>query len=238
VRIVCFTHAGAAAAVYRPWALQLDARIEVLAVQLPGRGDRMGETPIESVAKLVEHVLPEVAALDDRPLVLFGHSMGAMLAFETAVALAAAGVQSVTRLFVSARRPFDIPDLWPPIGHLHDEEFLEQLERRYGPIPPEVRNEPDVVSLFLPIMKADIRALESHQSGSQPGRVPFPIHAWGGRSDPTTPVAHLEAWAQRTSASHSVKLFDGGHFYIDSGRSAVLREIEGLLLGNRLKHAV
>ncbi|MCP5340489.1 MAG: hypothetical protein H7A16_09990, partial [Sinobacteraceae bacterium] len=101
-------------------------------------------------------------------------------------------------------------------------------------IPSEVRNEPEVLALFLPVLKADIRALEHHQLNAGSGRIDCPIHAWGGREDPTTPVAHLEAWGRRTRTGHSVKLFDGGHFYLDPARATVLREMEALILGGRL----
>ncbi|MCB1630180.1 MAG: thioesterase [Sinobacteraceae bacterium] len=233
-RVVCFPHAGASAAVYRPWALQMNPRIEVLAVQLPGRGDRLREKPLEKIADLVEHILPDVSTLVDRPLALFGHSMGSTLAFEIAAALADTMPGCPSRVIVSARRPADVPDPRPPIGHLPDSEFLIELEKRYGPIPSEVRNEPEVLALFLPVLKADIRALEHHQLNAGSGRIDCPIHAWGGREDPTTPVAHLEAWGRRTRTGHSVKLFDGGHFYLDPARATVLREMEALILGGRL----
>lgn len=204
----------------------------MVAVQLPGRGDRMAEPCLASIDEIVDSLLSEVAALGDIPLAVFGHSMGATVAFELSRALSAEYPHLPSQLIVSARRPPDILDLRPAIGLLPDTEFLTELERRYGPIPAEIRREPEVLALFLPILKADIRALERHQDTALPGRVACPIQAWGGMSDASTAAEHLKAWAHRTSTRHSCRIFEGGHFYLDANLSIVLRELERLLLGN------
>ena len=230
VRVVCFPHAGASAPVYRPWAMRIDPRIDVVAVQLPGRGDRMRERPLETIDEMVHAILPEIVGLNDLPLALFGHSMGAAVAFELALSMAEAGTSPPSRLIVSARRPPDMRDERPSIGQLPDQEFLRELERRYGSIPQEIRSDPEVLAMFLPILRADIGALERYQECTRLGRVTCPLHAWGGSDDPTTPVEYLEAWVRRTHSMYSRRVFAGGHFYLEPNLAVVLREMERLLL--------
>ncbi|TXC66112.1 thioesterase [Piscinibacter aquaticus] len=114
LRLVCFHHAGVGAAVYRPWAVDLPPDVEVCAIELPGRGSRLREAPLDSVARIVSELIPHLQAEVDRPFAFFGHSMGAVLAYETAVALSAAGGPVPQHLFVSGRRPPHVPDPLPP----------------------------------------------------------------------------------------------------------------------------
>lgn len=229
LRLICFHHAGVGAAVYRPWALQMPPQIEVCAVELPGRGSRLRETPLHSVASIVTRLLPELLPQLDGPFVLFGHSMGAVLAFETAAALAAAGHATADHLFVSGRRPPHLPDPTSPLSLLPDAEFVAEVNRRYGGIRPELLQHPDLMELLLPALRADIGALDRHPVRADRPALACPITALGGDADAMTPASHLEAWRPLTEARFSAKLYRGDHFYLDARRDEVLADIAAVL---------
>lgn len=229
LRLFCFHHAGVGAGVYRPWALQMQAEVEVCAIELPGRGNRLREPALDSVgeivAQLLEHLPPEL----DRPFVFFGHSMGAVLAYETALALAAAGHPVPEHLFVSGRRPPHVPDPMSPLGELPDWAFIAEINRRYGGIRPEILQHPDVLELLLPALRADIRALDRHQPVDRRAALPCPITAMGGDADAVTPAEHLEAWRPLTASAFASKRYPGDHFYLDPRRAAVLADLAAVV---------
>lgn len=225
LRLFCFHHAGVGAAVYRPWALQMPADIEVCAIELPGRGNRLREAPLDSVEAMVAQLLEHLQTELDRPFVFFGHSMGAVLAYETALALAERGQAMPEHLFVSGRRPPHVPDPMSPIGELPDPAFVAEINRRYGGIRPELLQHPDVMELLLPALRADIRALDRHRPAQPRKALCCPITAMGGDADAVTPADHLEAWRPLTSAAFAARRYPGDHFYLDPRRAAVLADL-------------
>lgn len=228
IRLFCFPYAGASAAVYRQWGADLPADIELCAVELPGHGARLREPALRSIPAIVEGVVTAIRPLLERPYALFGHSMGATLAYEVARALAAGGAPVPQLLAVSGRRPPWLADPATPLRHLSDAGFVAEVDRRYGGIPAAIRNEPDVLALLLPSLRADIAALETHAVVA-PAAFEFPVAAFGGNADPVTPAAHLEAWRGAAGAGFSVRTFSGGHFYLDAWRGELLAVLRGLL---------
>ena len=105
---------------------------------------------------------------------------------------------------------------------------MAEIDRRYGGIPREILANPDVLALLLPGLRADMIALETFHPGPRPP-LPIPISAFGGDSDPMTPIAHLEAWKSETQGAFAMRLFPGGHFYLDPQRKAVLDEIAHII---------
>jgi len=228
MRLFCFPHAGGGAASYRAWPRLFGSALDVCAIQLPGRANRLGESPIADMQLLVERLTQELVPHLGMRFAFFGHSMGAIVATELCRALAARGLPAPMQLFVSGRRPPGMPDPNPPLRHLSDAAFLAEIQRRYAAIPAEVAAEPDVLSLLLPALRADIAALETHVPRS---REPLacPILAMGGSDDPLTPRSDLEEWRRHTSGELRVRMFPGGHFYLDACRDAVVAEIAGTL---------
>jgi surfactin synthase thioesterase subunit len=216
------------AVVFRNWANDLPAGVEVCAVQLPGRTLRLAEPALTSIPELAEAIADAVAQLPERPFAFFGHSMGAVLASEVARGLAARSLSLPSHLIVSGRRPPQIPDPRAPIGGLPDDAFVTQINRRYGGIPSEIIANPDVLALLLPGLRADMIALETFQPGPRPP-IPIPIFAFGGDSDPMTPVSHLEEWKSETRSAFALRVFPGGHFYLDAQRKAVAGEVVRLI---------
>jgi len=229
VRLFCFPYAGVGAVVFRSWPAGLPTDVDVCAVQLPGRTARMSEPPIASIPMLVDGIVAALTSHLEIPFVFFGHSMGATLAAEVARELARRGAPLPRCLIVSARRPPHMADPQPPLRHLSDSEFIEEIMRRYGGIPPEILREKEFLALLLPALRADIVALETHRP---PRRTPLscPIVAFGGSDDALTPKAHLEAWREETNSSFEFCVFPGGHFYLEPRRTAVLAKVSALLV--------
>jgi len=226
-RLFCFAHAGGSAALYRLWPRRLD-RLEVCAIQLPGRANRLNEPPVGSIAALVEALLPSMLPLLDRPYAFFGHSMGSLLATALAHRLAAIGQRLPAHLFVSGRHPPHMPSPETSMRALSDDEFVVEINRRYSGLPPEVMEHPELVELMLPALRADIEAIETFRPAwSRP--LPCPITAYGGDEDHCTPRPHLEAWREATSASFRVRMFPGDHFYLDECLDGVLDDVSATI---------
>jgi medium-chain acyl-[acyl-carrier-protein] hydrolase len=200
--------------------------IEVIAVQLPGREPPSQSLPLDSIAAMVDAVLPAIAAaVDDVPFALFGHSMGALVAFETTVALEAGAGPLPSMLFVSGRRSPDELQHAPPIDDLADGDFLDELQVRYGGVPDVVRREPELVALLLPGLRADVRAFETY-SPLTTRMVECPVHVYGGRDDLHPRVGQLHGWQRVARQPIRVRTFPGDHFYLSVEREALVADID------------
>lgn len=217
-RIFCLPFAGGGPAIYRCWPTRLPSDVEVVAVVLPGRDPSSRVRPPDSLVDLVaatRAALLELHASDPRPFSLFGHSMGALIAFELAIDLERSGGPAPTHLFVSGRRPPDEPHDGPHIHGYDDDRFIEVVHRRYGGIPDVVRNEPDLLALLLPALRADVRAFETHNP-IEGALVECPVHVYGGMDDLHPSPDQLAGWQRVASTITSVRVFDGDHFYLTS----------------------
>jgi medium-chain acyl-[acyl-carrier-protein] hydrolase len=224
LRLICFPPAGLGAAVFRGWANELPPSVELCAVQLPGRTSRFREPAMTSIPELADAITDAIAQLPELPFAFFGHSMGSVLANEVTRRLISLSLPVPRHLIVSGRRPPRLVDRDPPIGHLPDTAFVAEIVRRYGGIPREILANPDVLELLLPSLRADLIALEKFQPGPRPP-LPIPVSAFGGDSDLMTPLADLEAWEAETQAAFVLRVFPGGHFYLDAQRKAVVAEV-------------
>ena len=223
-RLFCMPYAGGGVAPYRLWFKSLPDDIEVVAVQLPGRESRLRETPLTSIAAMVDAVRPALDQKLDLPFAIFGHSMGALMAFELTVVLERSGMRAPTRLFVSARRSPEEPDPKPPVHALPEADFLDALQERYGAIPDAVRKEPELLELLLPVLRADIRAVETY-APTAGATVRCPVHVYGGAGDTHPRPAQLPRWERVVQQPITIRLFPGDHFYLNSQREALTADI-------------
>lgn len=229
LRLYCFPYAGAAASAYRDWPAALGPEIEVLAVQIPGRGARFAEPPFRNCLDLAAAAAAGLGPQLEPPFALFGHSMGALVAFEVARQLRRDGRPGPALLAVSGRQGPQRPEPHPPYSHLPDAEFLSQVVTRYGGIPDEVLAEKDLLRLLMPALRADVQLLEAYEYVAE-APLACPIVALGGLEDDEVSLEDLEAWRGETSAGCAVRTFQGGHFFIDSARAEVAQVLRDQLL--------
>jgi medium-chain acyl-[acyl-carrier-protein] hydrolase len=211
IRLLCFHHAGGSAQSYRALAARLPSFVEVVAVELVGRVFDRDACAYLDVDSVVSDAVAAVRGLRARPTALLGHSLGALLAFETARHL-----ERVAHVFVSARRPPDEPD---PLGHaalhgLADDAFVDAVAVHYGGIPAGVLADPGLLAKSIPVLRADIALLERHAFRPGPP-LPCALTALGGSEDRLADPRMLAGWQRQTRGSFAVRTFSGGHFYFD-----------------------
>lgn len=224
LRLLCFHHAGGGASAYRPWVGEVPADVELCAVQLPGRETRLRERPFTRIAALVPLIADEIQPLLDRPFALFGHSLGALVAFEVARELGRRGGPAPAHLFVAGRRAPMRPDRWSRMSHLPQATFVEEVRRRWDGIPAAVLDEPELLELLLPTLRADIAAVESYVYA--PGAaLDCPISCLGGMEDSAAGAVDLAAWRDETRGAYSLRMFPGAHFFVQSARAQVLAAV-------------
>jgi medium-chain acyl-[acyl-carrier-protein] hydrolase len=224
LRLFCLPYAGGSAAVYRAWPGALPSQIEVCAVRLPGREARLAEPPFTRSADLVAALAEGLAPLLDLPYALLGHSMGAVAAFELARHLRRTQGRLPTRLFVSGARAPERPNPDPPISHLGDAEFVDEVRRRYDAIPGAVLDNPELVQLVLPSLRADFSMFEGYAYQDEPP-LECPISVFGGIDDPRVGADDVSAWRPHTASDFSVRMFPGDHFFIHAAEAAVQRAV-------------
>jgi medium-chain acyl-[acyl-carrier-protein] hydrolase len=223
-RLFCFPYGGGGAAAFRHWQRELSADIEVVALQLPGRETRLREPPLASIPAMVDACLPVIRERCELPYALFGHSLGALVAFESALALEHGTALPPDLVFVSARRPPDEQESHSPLAALDDDDFIAQLQARYSAIPEAVLREPELLALFLPTLKADIGAFENYVC--TPRLLATPLHVFGGTADRNPRPDELAGWQRVARQPIRTRLFDGDHFFMASQRAALLSEID------------
>jgi surfactin synthase thioesterase subunit len=218
-------YAGGGVAPFRLWHRTLPDDLEVVAVQLPGREARLREVPLLSIAQMIESILPEIISVTDLPYAIFGHSMGALLAYELAGRLERMGPRGPERLFVSGHRSPDELDSRPELHDLPTPAFLVELQARYGAIPAQVLAEQELLDLLVPVVRADIRAVETYRPSADPLRIACPVHVYGGRDDQHPTPAQLAGWSRCATNPVSVRVFPGNHFYLNEQREALTSEL-------------
>lgn len=225
-------HAGRGATLFMPWRRRLPDWIDLNAVQLPGRERRYAEPPLRRIAVIAEALASALAPHLDRPYALFGHSMGALVSYETARVLRRRGAPLPVALCVSGRRAPTVPDDGPPIHALSDADFVTAMCDRYNGIPQVILDQPDMMDMLVPIMRADIEALETYRHAPDaPLAVPFVV--LGGRDDPQMAPHNVAGWRALTTERYTERLFPGGHFYLQDDPAALVaalvESLDGLL---------
>jgi medium-chain acyl-[acyl-carrier-protein] hydrolase len=226
LRLICLPPAGGGASRYRDWPAHLPEDVEVVPVQLPGRENRFTEKPIESMAPLVDQLADGLASYLTRPFALFGHSMGALIAFELIRRLRPSGVAPV-HLFASGCRAPHLPSRSPDWHTLPDQEFAAKIES-LGGIPPELLAEPQFLDTMLPTLRSDCILTETYVCRPQPP-LSCPVSAFGGLRDAEVLPEDVRAWSRHTIGPFRVHLLPGDHFFINSAHQDVLRLVVSAL---------
>jgi medium-chain acyl-[acyl-carrier-protein] hydrolase len=224
MRLFCFPYAGGGASIFHRWAEYLPQNVEVCAVQLPGREDRLPEQAFSTMSSLLEALIPVLTPYLDMPYAFFGHSMGGLISFELARYFCQTDESPAPfHLFVSGRSAPQLPDLEPPSHDLPEPEFIEELRRLKG-TPEKILQNAELLRLLLPLLRADFSLCETYRY-TQGKPIPCPISAFGGLYDLDVTREAIGAWRTQTSEQFKMRFFDGDHFFIHKEQTSLLQSL-------------
>jgi medium-chain acyl-[acyl-carrier-protein] hydrolase len=222
-RLVCIPCAGGDARMFADWQRQLGAGVAIGLAELPGRGSHFSMPALRTIEDAVVWLLTALERLDGQQFGLFGHSMGALIAYEIAHALRARKASMPLILMVAAHRAPHLPGDRPPIHELPDCEFIKRVAELDG-LPAELLANPELVELLTPRLRADFEACETYVPRDYPP-LDLPLTAYGGTADPDVSTDDLVAWRAHTRGPFRMVMLPGTHFFIERSRNALMRDI-------------
>lgn len=223
LRLFCFPYAGGSAATFREWHKGLPATVEVCGIRLPGRGTRVEEPPFADLKLLVDTVAKELRPLWEKPFALFGHSMGAVIAFDLARHLRHEYGYDALHLFVSGSCAPHVPSHMIPFYDLSEGGFLETVRRLNG-TPPQVLEHPELMKLLLPALRADFQMAQAYEYLAGPP-LDCSITAFGGLRDEEVSSDCIKAWREQTTGEFSLEMIDSDHFFVQRARPLLLQMV-------------
>lgn len=209
--LFCFPYAGGGASVFSSWKGKLPSRLNIYSFQAPGKEDRISELPHNDLSTIVAEAADAIIAHNNKSIMLFGHSLGALIVYELVKKIELSG-QNVSLAIVSGRNPPQKLSKMKPIAHLPDKEFISEVEQLDG-TPNGVFEHPELLEIFLPILKADFKIAENY-CNTQPKRIQSSLFVLSGKQDPWIDAKDLELWKHVTDGACEIKLFDGDHFFL------------------------
>ncbi|WP_404790315.1 type I polyketide synthase [Altericista sp. CCNU0014] len=227
LRLFCLPYAGAGASIFRSWAEALPPGVEVCAIQLPGREDRLGETPLTRIGSLVQRLVPILQPHLEIPFAIFGHSMGGLVGFELVRELRRQNCALPTHLFASGIRAPQLPDLNLPIHRLPEPQFLEALQKLQG-TPEAILQNAELMKLLSPTIRADLAIAENYIYAAEE-KLLCPITAFGGQQDPLARPEDLSGWKDQTLSDFALHVFPTDHFFLHRDRDKLLEAIAATL---------
>ncbi len=227
LRLVCFAYAGGSSATYLPWLKLLHPDVELIVCQLPGRGTRLFEDPYDQIEPLIQDLCNAIQPLCNMPLVFFGHSMGSKVAYELCIAMQDKHLPLPVHVIASAAAaPFHLRRK-APIHDLPEQEFITALSKLNG-TPQQVLNNPELMALFLPALRADFKLVETYINTSRTV-VPTRLTLMGGVMDETVSPSELADWNKLFTHTSKIRWFEGDHFYINHKTFAVLQQLNVIM---------
>lgn len=223
LRLFCFPYAGGGSLIFRDWQKYFSDKIEICAVNLPGRGARITEPAISDMPTLVKLVKDGLMPYFDRPFAFMGHSMGAALSFELTRLLRHLGLPLPVKLIVSASSAPHVPSLEPKCYDLPEPELIEELRRLNG-TPPEVLNNKELLSILLPLIRADFSVCQTYEYKEEPP-LDIPITVLRGSLDHDIPEESAMAWQEQTTSDFNCITLEGDHFFCHSAKDKMIEII-------------
>jgi medium-chain acyl-[acyl-carrier-protein] hydrolase len=224
LRLFCFPNAGGGIATLYGWLRGLPPSVQVCPVQLPGRENRRMEPLQNRLPPLITDLADAIEPLLNAPFAFFGHSLGALIAFELARKLRRRGRGNCVKLLASARMAPQEPITTPSICALPEPAFIAALQARFNAIPDAILADREMLTLYLPVLRADLEMIENYVYTPEPP-LECPITVFGGTDDPTVTCNQLEEWRRQTSAGFNVRMFPGDHFFPKRCREAFVEAV-------------
>lgn len=223
IRLFCFHHSGGGASSYHPWVESLSPLIEMVAIQLPGRENKFLEPLTSDLSHIITKLSKDFSYYKDKPFIVFGHSLGALLAFEFIKAIHRIYSLYPRQVIVSAAKAPHMPYRRKILSHLEDKLLKEEL-KAYNGIDERIQNEPELFDLFLPIIRSDFSIVENY---SFAGSASFPcdILAFSGSDDPTVTQEEILGWSTQTTGKFEHMPFSGAHFFIRDHQKEIVNII-------------
>ncbi len=226
-RIFCLPHAGGSSSHFNKWRKSLPENVEIISIQLAGRENRLAEIAHTEMQPLVSEIVEAIKPLTSIDYMIYGQSMGTLVAFELTLELQRQGQRLPQRLLLASRMAPHCIDPKPVISHLSDAQFISQLHNRYGGMS-EVIATPDLAQLVLPALRADIRLVENYKYTDNT-MVDVPIVFFSGTNDNSLTADNTYAWSQMTSSYFNIRRLSGGHFFNLKGQHDLLSYINDLV---------
>ena len=221
-KVFCFYFAGGSSSVFRNW-VGTSELIDFIPVELPGRGIRISEPRIEEVKHLVNELIPLIYKLtQDTTFSLYGHSLGAMLAFQTTWELQERKLKTPESLIVAGRHAPHKPDPSVLKSDMNDEEMIEELRNLNG-TPKEILDNKDIIRFMIPMIKSDLKLHESFKYTRQKLNIPIAAHC--GDEDHEANKMIMNYWKDMTTEAFTIKEFKGDHFFIQSLGKQYINEL-------------
>lgn len=229
LRLFCFPHAGAGAVVFHRWPAKLPPDVEICSIRLPGRESRLREPAFTHVSQIIEVLAAALRpSLSDLPFAFYGHSLGSLIAYELTHHLRREQAPEPFHLFVSGYRAPHRPPHHAPVSQAPDPIFLDRL-RGFSGTPDEIFENIELLEFMLPTLRADFSVLETYVY-TNGGLLNCPISAFGGREDSEATHEDMAAWRQHTTGAFTLRMFNGGHFFVQSEQNSLLSIISRKLV--------
>ncbi|MGK5049774.1 thioesterase II family protein [Janthinobacterium sp. GB4P2] len=232
VRLYCFSYTGGGTSSYMPWQRDIDASVEICAIQMPGRERRMFDLPVTSLPELVSTIATTISQEEYLDFAFFGHSFGAFLAFEVAKYCDRMNLVLPKHLFLSGC----VAPQYRRASRLHelsDIDLIEEL-RSYNGTPPELLENEELMALVLPVIRAD-SALAGNYEYTDTSPLPIPFTVLAGNQDKHVPLPETQSWSELTTGSCDFRTFEGDHFFIRSQYNAVMKLLNSVLKDIKFK---
>jgi medium-chain acyl-[acyl-carrier-protein] hydrolase len=219
--LYCFPYAGGGASAFRRWKEDLPRRVEVARIQLPGRENRIRERPLSSMHEVAPALAEGILQSADRPFAFYGHSLGARIAFETARALRRKGSAQPCHLFVGASDAPQFPWPHPLLHQLPEDEFIDAMQQRYGGVPQQIIDDPELRALLIPTLRADVELMETYRYTPEPP-LECAVTAFAGAKDNMVSRDMVDGWRDQTNKRFQLYLIPGNHFFLHAAQKKLL----------------
>jgi medium-chain acyl-[acyl-carrier-protein] hydrolase len=229
INLLCFHHAGGTALFFRKIIHYIIPHINIYAIQLPGRDNRYLEERLNRFDQVMINLRQYVVPLlnNDHHLIIFGHSLGALIGYEFSKLLYQSNFSFIKHLIVSGRNPPSLSNREKFI--LLDNDSLLKYLQDFGDIPPAIWQNRNILDIYLPIIRSDFQIINSYNYQG-PSNLPFAISAFVGNSDKTLELESIGSWALESNIDFNQIMFEGGHFYINDNLKEVCKHINHIIM--------